>query len=108
MKHTVAELVTIFETSKDRWPVDEWTVEKARAKIFAGMKMIEVSDKALEHCAVKAVHVMDMTMDEIEMLNNWCNCQSTDLWEGLTLQEILNVYRASAEWDTWEGWAEED
>jgi hypothetical protein len=26
----------------------------------------------------------------------------------MSLQEILNVYRATAEYDTFEGWAEED
>ena len=39
---------------------------------------------------------------------HWCDCQSESLWAAMSLQEILNVYRASAEYVTWEGWASED
>lgn len=71
-------------------------------------KAVQVKDTVLTHCAVKAALVNQLTIEECEALVNWCNCQQSDLWEDLSLQEILNVYRASAEWDTWEAWAKED
>lgn len=72
------------------------------------IKIVQVEDKVIALCTVKAAHVHHLTIEEVESLSNWCGHQTAELWEGLTLQEILNVYRASAEWDTWEGWVEED
>ena len=69
---------------------------------------VQVSKKILELCSVKARIVDELTRDEIKDLMYWCDCQSESLWDGMSLQEILNVYRASAEWDTFESWAEED
>ena len=69
---------------------------------------VEVSAKVIAHCAVKAAYATALTIEECEALLNWCNCQSSDLWEDMSLQEILNVYRATAEWDTFEAWAAED
>lgn len=71
-------------------------------------KVVQVHDKVLEHCAVKAAYVEQLTIEEAEALVNWCSHQQSDLWEDLSLQEILNVYRATAEWDTFEAWAAED
>lgn len=71
-------------------------------------KSIEVEPKALEHCAVKAKLAADLTIEEAGALAHWAEAQSSYLWDGMSLQEVLNVYRVSAEWITWEGWAEED
>ena len=71
-------------------------------------KVVQVSDKVLKHCAVKAMYADQLKLEECEALVNWCNCQSSDLWEDMSLQEILNVYRATAEWDTFEAWASAD
>lgn len=71
-------------------------------------KIVVVEPKVIELCAVKAAFATDLTFEEIEALVNWCNCQQSDLWDGMSLQEILNVYRATAEWYTFEAWAEED
>lgn len=69
---------------------------------------IEVPANVIKHCAVKAAYATDLNLEEIEALAYWCNCQSSDLWDDMSLQEILNVYRATAEWDTFEAWANED
>ena len=74
----------------------------------APFKGVQVSDKVLKHCAVKAMYADQLKLEECEALVNWCNCQSSDLWEDMSLQEILNVYRATAEWDTFEAWASAD
>lgn len=71
------------------------------------MKTIDVTDKALALCAVKARTATELTRDDIKALTYWCDCQTEALWDGMTLQEILNVYRVSAEWTTWEDWSEE-
>lgn len=54
------------------------------------------------------IKAQKLNREEVQALMNWCDCQTEDLWEGMTLQEILNVWHASSEWDLWEGWAEED
>lgn len=69
---------------------------------------VEVSAKVIERCSVKAAYATDLTIEECEALVNWCNSQTSDLWDGMSLQEILNVYRATAEWDTFEAWASAD
>lgn len=71
-------------------------------------KTIKVEPKVLFHCYVKAERAELMTRDEVVGLMGWCDCQAEDLWEDMSLQEILNVYRATAEYDTFEGFAEED
>lgn len=70
--------------------------------------IITVSPKALALCSVKSAKASDLTRDEAADLMAWCDCQTEDLWDGMTLQEILNVYRASAEYVTWEDWAMDD
>lgn len=72
------------------------------------MKTIHVSPGALALCSVKADVAADMSRSEISDLMAWCDCQSEHLWDDMTLQEILNVYRASAEYETWQGWAEDN
>lgn len=49
-----------------------------------------------------------LSLEDVARLVNWCSWQSSDLWEGMTLQDILNVYHASRDWDTFEGWTEEE
>lgn len=53
-------------------------------------------------------HAALLTMPQMVQLATWCDCQHSALWDDMTVQEILNVYRISWEWDTWEGWAEDD
>lgn len=72
------------------------------------MKTIKVTPKALALIDVKSERASDLTREENASLMRWCDCQQESLWDGMSLQEILNVYRVSAEWDTFEGWAEED
>jgi hypothetical protein len=71
-------------------------------------KSISVEPQVLALCSVKAALASALTRQEIADLMSWCDCQEEALWDDMTLQEILNVYRVSAEWDTWQGWAEED
>jgi hypothetical protein len=73
-----------------------------------GFKTVPVPAKVLQHCAVKAKRAADMTREEVTSLMSWCDCQREDLWDNMSLQEILNVYRATAAWMTFEAWAEED
>jgi hypothetical protein len=72
------------------------------------MKTIKVKPKVLALCAVKAERASDLTREETESLMRWCDCQQESLWDGMSLQEILNVYRVSAEWDRFEDWTEAD
>lgn len=74
----------------------------------APFKGVQVSDKVLEHCAVKAMYADQLNLEDIKALVYWCNSQTSDLWDGMSLQEILNVYRATAEWYSFEVWAQED
>ena len=71
-------------------------------------KTVKVSAKILSLCFVKAEKACDLTRDETQALMNWWDCQDESLWGDMSLQEILNVYRATAEYDTIEGWAQED
>lgn len=71
-------------------------------------KTIKVTPGVLRLCFVKAVRAEALTRDEVVFLISWCDCQRKDLWENMTLQEILNVYRATAEYNTFEAWAKED
>lgn len=72
------------------------------------MKTVEVSDKDLALCGIKSKLASDLNIEEVQALINWCNWQDSDLWVDMSLQEILNVYRASAKWVDWQYWAEED
>lgn len=74
----------------------------------APFKGVQVHNKVLERCVVKAMYADQLKIEECEALVNWCNSQSSDLWEDMSLQEILNVYRATAEWYNFETWANED
>lgn len=46
--------------------------------------------------------------EETQRLMDWCDFQSESLWEGMTLQDILNVWHVSCDWDSFEGWASEE
>lgn len=72
------------------------------------IKTIEVSDTVIALCNVTSKLASEMSIDEASSLLNWCSYQDSSLWEGMSLQEILNVYRVSAVWLNWEAWAEED
>lgn len=74
----------------------------------AGLKTIPASARDLALCEVKASLASDLTRSEVGALMNWCDCQCESLWRGLSLQEILNIYRASVGWVTFEAWAQED
>jgi hypothetical protein len=50
----------------------------------------------------------DLSREECQTLMNWCDWQREDLWSGMSLQDILNVYHVSSEWDTFEAWSEEE
>jgi hypothetical protein len=82
-------------------------VAKAQAAL-ASIRTVAVPPSVLALCAVKTERAEDLTREDISALTNWCDCQTEGLWAEMSLQEILNVYRATAEYDTFEGWAEED
>lgn len=67
-----------------------------------------VPDKHLKNLSVKAIRPADLTVEELIDLAAWCEGQSSDMWTGMNLQEVLNVYRISAEWINWELWADEE
>lgn len=72
------------------------------------VSFVNVAPEALIHCYVKSASASEMSRDEIVSLMSWCDHQSEDLWDGMSLQEILNVYRLSAEWENFEAWAEQE
>lgn len=69
---------------------------------------VPVPDKLLKTLSVKAVYAADLTVEEMINLASWCEGQSSDLWDGLSLQEVLNVYRVSAEWINFELWTQDE
>jgi polyphosphate kinase len=71
-------------------------------------KTVKVPTEISRFCKIKAEKAEDLTVEDIRVLTNWCDWQTASLWDGMSLQEILNVYRATAEYDTFEGWADED
>jgi len=74
----------------------------------ATVKTVDASERHMELCNIKARMATELTREETQDLMSWCDCQTEDLWDGMTLQEILNVYRVSAEFVTWEDWASDD
>lgn len=72
------------------------------------MKTIDVPEKALALIAIKARTVEAMDLDDLRALISWCEWQAECLWSDLSPQELLNIYRVSAEWTTWTAWCEED
>jgi hypothetical protein len=58
--------------------------------------------------SIKTKRAGNLTRDETTTLMAWCDCQTESLWDGMSLQEILNVYHATSEWTSFEAWAEED
>ncbi len=71
-------------------------------------RTVAIDAAKLEYIPIKVEDCRDLTRADAALLTRWCDCQAEWLWDGLTLQEILNVYRVSAEWDTWVDWTEED
>lgn len=71
-------------------------------------KTVDVAPQVLTLCGIKARLADLMTREETQMLMRWCDCQTESLWDYMPLQSILNVYRVSAEWQTWEDWRFED
>lgn len=72
------------------------------------VKTVKVPECFEKHLSIKTAFASNMTRGDVSNLMFWCDFQCESLWDGMSTQEILNVYRASAEWETWEGWAEED
>jgi len=100
--HTFAQLVNRLAATQ----VD--VLKQVAREIRRRAAPVDVNPDHLKHCAIKSASVMDMTWEEMGVLRNWCSYQSSDLWDDMSIQEILNVYRVSAEWLTWEGWAVEE
>lgn len=71
------------------------------------IKTVEPTAEGKRWCNLPAL-ATEMTREEIVVLMGWCDWQEEDLWNDMSLQEILNVYRVSAEWENWESWAQED
>lgn len=80
---------------------------KTQANIAGKPYSVEVAPKVLELCGIKSRYAEDLDLEELRALVNWCNGQDESLWDGMTVQEILNVYRVSAEWVDWQAWAQE-
>lgn len=68
---------------------------------------VDVSERDLALCGVKARYASELTREETQALMNWCDWQDESLWDGMSLQEILNVYRVSAKYVSWQEWASE-
>lgn len=71
-------------------------------------KTIWVDPKDLALCSIKADVAGEMDRYDVANLMSWCDAQPESFWEGLNLQEILNVYRVSAKYIYFEDWLEED
>lgn len=61
-----------------------------------------------ELSAFKQRNANKLTKEEMRRLANWCDCQCEELWEGMSQQDILNVYHVSVEWMTFEDWFNEE
>lgn len=72
------------------------------------IKTIIVKPEFMNLCFVKSSLASHLTREETASLMAWCDCQNESLWESMSLQEILNVYRATAEYETFESWAQDD
>jgi len=49
-----------------------------------------------------------LSRDEVQRLMGWCDRQRESLWDGMTLQDILNVWHISCQWDNFESWSEDE
>lgn len=49
-----------------------------------------------------------LSVEKAQTLVNWCDCQSSHLWDGLGLADILKIYHASIDWITFEAWVEKE
>lgn len=72
------------------------------------VEFVNVAPDVQVHLGVMSAKASDLVRDEIQTLMNWCDWQREDLWDGMSLQEILNVYRVSGAWVSFEAWAEEE
>lgn len=59
------------------------------------------------HARIQQSQAADLSRDDLAALVNWSNCQEPGLINDLTTQELLNVYRMSAEYDTVVDWLAE-
>lgn len=48
-----------------------------------------------------------LNREQVSDLMGWCDFQDESLWDGMTMQEILNIWHVSIEYDSFEGWAQE-
>lgn len=72
------------------------------------MKTIKVDQMVLKLIPVKSEKAENLNREETQILMNWCDNQLESLWDELSLQEILNIYRVSGKWVNWECWFEEE
>ena len=72
------------------------------------LNTVKVKPEVIALCSVKAERAEDLTSEEVKNLIHWCDWQTESLWDGMNLQEILNVYRVSAEWEDFESWTQEE
>ena len=49
-----------------------------------------------------------LNREQMTDLMAWCDYQDESLWDGMTLQEILNVWHISINYYSFEGWAQEE
>ena len=57
---------------------------------------------------IKAKRAAQLSREEASQLMSWCDWQIEALWDDLNLQQILNVYHASAEYEDAQSWLEEE
>jgi hypothetical protein len=99
----IATLIKEYRATMDRDVVHSWASD-----VVNQLKTVEVEPEVLGWCLIKAESVLDMTFDDLKRLENWTASQQSSLWDNMSLQEILNVYRVSAAWDDWEDWYDEE
>lgn len=69
---------------------------------------IELTDAQAEHLDFDISDAGNLFFEEISLLIEWTEYQDSRLFDGLTLQELLNLYRISAEHGDIDAWFEED
>lgn len=69
---------------------------------------IFVTEKQAEHLDFDISDAENLYFEEISLLIEWTEHQDSRLFDGLTLQELLNLYRVSAEHGDIDAWFEED
>lgn len=72
------------------------------------MKFIELTKQQEEYLDFTTKDASELLFQDIVLLLDWCSMQDDNMFIDLSLQELLNLYRISHNWEDFDMWFNEE